>query len=464
MSIFKRALLYITRKKSKTILMFLILFGIGTATISGVAIKKATDMTQKSMDASIGAYLLVTPNPGTSTVMGTRGMGAIPKKVVEQVKNIKGIMKYDVQAIGEADLVHHSKIPLSNTAAQLDEKTRKLYKDFVDLSGNKNSKNDTKFTSKSLVLKEGRHITEEDKHKVLVHEDFAKLNQLKLGDFVTVKPAQQSSLKELATEPKPEKLQLEIVGIFSGTSSPNAAMESDLVENLLMTDLTTIKEINGFSDKNFVYENAKFYTSSPKEIERIKNEIKKLPFKWEDYQLIASDNDLVGLTRSFDSMNRLIRNMLTGIMTISIIILTLILAFWMNGRIHETGVLLAMGKSKFNIISQYFVELFMIAVFSFSASYFSGNLIAQKIGNQLVQQAKQTSQALLNQGLGGLSFAADPETSLISKTIDKITVTITPNEVLIVFLLGTLIILAAVCLSSYFILRLKPKEILSKMS
>lgn len=464
MSVFKRAWLYICRKKSKTILMFFILFGIGTATISGVAIKKATKLTQKSMDESIGAYLLVTPTPGTSSAIGTRGLGAIPNELVEQVKTLKGITKYDVRAIGEADLVNHSKVAITNPRAQLDLETQKLYQDFIDLSGNKNSANDTKFTSKSLKLVEGRHIIEKDQHKVLVHEDFAKLNHLKLGDSLMVKPATQSSLVGYATEEKPDQLALEIVGLFSGKSQQSATLSSDLVENLLITDLTTVKEINGFSDKNFVYEEAKFYAKSPKEIEQITKEVKKLPFNWNNYQLIASSNDLVGLTKSYESMNQLINNLLTGTLIVSVMILSLILAFWMNGRIHETGVLLSFGKSKVNIIRQYVIELLIIAVFSFSASYFSGNLIAQKIGDQLVQQAKQASHSMLNQGLGGLSFGADPETSLISKTIDSITVMITPSEILTVFVFGIFIILLSVSLSSFFIFRLKPKEILSKMS
>lgn len=36
MSIFKRAILYITRKKVKSIIMLLILFGMATAVLSGI--------------------------------------------------------------------------------------------------------------------------------------------------------------------------------------------------------------------------------------------------------------------------------------------------------------------------------------------------------------------------------------------------------------------------------------------
>lgn len=39
MSVLKRALLYVTRKKAKSIIMYFILFGIATLMIAGFAIK-----------------------------------------------------------------------------------------------------------------------------------------------------------------------------------------------------------------------------------------------------------------------------------------------------------------------------------------------------------------------------------------------------------------------------------------
>ena len=48
MGSFKRAVLYITRKKKKSILMFFILFCIATAVLSGISIKKATSIARQN--------------------------------------------------------------------------------------------------------------------------------------------------------------------------------------------------------------------------------------------------------------------------------------------------------------------------------------------------------------------------------------------------------------------------------
>ena len=47
MNVFKRSILYITRKKIKSIIMLFILFGIATAVLSGISIKKAANIARR---------------------------------------------------------------------------------------------------------------------------------------------------------------------------------------------------------------------------------------------------------------------------------------------------------------------------------------------------------------------------------------------------------------------------------
>ena len=58
----------------------------------------------------------------------------------------------------------------------------------------------------------------------------------------------------------------------------------------------------------------------------------------------------------------------------------------------------------------------------------------------------------------------DVNSSLATRTVDEIDVKIQAKEVVYVYIIGTGIIIISVVLSSASIIRLKPKEILSKMS
>lgn len=463
MSMMKRAWLYVTRKKSKTVLMFLILFGIATATISGVAIKKATIDAREQVNESINASFSIGNNIVNNRGIGSRGMSNVPASAIEEIKKIEGISTYNARMIGEVDLINLKKVPLKNSRMQYDEEFEERYKNVSDLDGMTDSSLDNKFISGVLNLEDGRHIMSDDKQKVLVHEDFAKLNGLKLQDTLYIKQSELASVppNEGATE---GEIGLEIVGLFSGSNMNQATMESELTENLLMSDLNTIQQLRGYSSENSLYGEGKFYVSDPKELSNIVKEVKDLPIDWVNYEIQESTNDYPALTGSLDNMDALINKMIIGVIVISAIILSLVLAFWINGRIHETGVLLSLGVSKINIIMQYIVELLIISVVAFGLSYFSGQAIAQNIGDGMVQQAGETSAMELQQGLGGMSLGADPDTSTTSKTLDKIDVSITLAEMGYVWLLGGIIILLSVCISSVFIIRLKPKEILSKMS
>lgn len=463
MAMMKRAWLYVSRKRSKTLLMFLILFGIATATVSGIAIKKATIDAREQVNESINASFSIGNNLQNNMGIGSRGMGNVPASAIDQIKQIDGVSTYNARIIGEVDLIDLEKVQLENSNLQFNDEFAEQYKNFSDLDGMTDSSLDNKFISGVLNLEEGRHITREDKQKVLVHEDFAKLNGLKLHDTLYVKQSELASVSPVEGAVK-EKISLEVVGLFSGSNMSQATMESELTENLLITDLHTVQTLHGYEEKSSIYAEGKFYVNDPKELSRIVKEVKALPIDWENYEIQESTNAYPALTGSLDNMDSLINKMLIGVVVISALILSLILAFWINGRIHETGVLLSLGVSKVNIIIQYVFELLIIAVVAFGLSYFSGQAIAQNIGDGMVQQAGETSSMNIKQDLGGMQLGADPDTSTASKTLEKIDVSITLAEMAYVWLIGGLIILLSVSISSIFIIRLKPKEILSKMS
>lgn len=463
MSMMKRAWLYVTRKKSKTLLMFLILFGIATATVSGIAIKKATIDAREQVNESINASFSIGNNLQNNMGIGSRGMANVPASAIEQIKKIDGISTYHARMIGEVDLIDLEKVQLKNPRVQYNDEFEKHYKNFSDLDGMTDSSLDNKFISGVLQLEEGRHIRSEDKQKVLVHQDFAKLNGLKLNDTLYVKQSELASVAPLEGASK-EKIGLEIIGLFSGSNMSQATMTDELTENVLLSDLHTVQTLRGYDAESSVYAEGKFYVGDPKELAEIVQEAKALPIDWVNYEIQESTNAYPALTASLDNMDVLINKMLIGVIIISAIILSLVLAFWINGRIHETGVLLSLGVSKVNIIIQYIVELLIIAVAAFGLSYFSGQAIAQNIGDGMVQQAGETSSTNIQQGLGGMQLGADPDTSTVSKTLEKIDVSITFAQMGYVWLIGGLIILLSVCISSIFIIRLQPKEILSKMS
>ena len=85
MNVFKRSILYITRKKVKSIIMLLILFGMATAVLSGISIKKATNLTKQDLSSQIANKFEVKAN------LGTNFDGTVPESLINKILNVNGI-------------------------------------------------------------------------------------------------------------------------------------------------------------------------------------------------------------------------------------------------------------------------------------------------------------------------------------------------------------------------------------
>lgn len=150
----------------------------------------------------------------------------------------------------------------------------------------------------------------------------------------------------------------------------------------------------------------------------------------------------------------------------SIIILALILTLWGKARVHETGVFLSLGIKKGNILGQYIAEVLLIAVFAFAASGITSNMFAATVADTLLQQTVQSNSLQDNaeddttmQSIDMSSALEDEET--ISPNIQ---ISLGLEDLLRLYCIGFFIIVVSVTVSSVSVMRLKPRDILNRMS
>ena len=451
MGSFKRAVLYITRKKKKSILMFFILFCIATAVLSGISIKKATSIARQNSSKETANTFEIQNN------LATNFTGTMPESLVNKVSKVNGIKNYDasVQGIGLVFKQLQNVEPKNNTVQYTD----KQYENLFPVEAHKFTEYDTKFMSKSFRLVEGRHLVEGDKNKVLVHKALAEKNNLKVGDRII---GTKDSLDYNASKDAPSEYDLEIVGIFESQNTDRMGSKLEIPENLILSDMNTLNALYGYSKGNSQYTSAVFNTN--KNVDDVISDVNKIQENWSLYNISKSDDTFLALSKSFDSLEKIVNMLLIGSIIVGIIVLSLVLAFWIQGRIHETGILLSIGVGKFKIISQYIIELLLISVLAFGTSYFSSKMISQNIGDAMVSQASKQAVQEVQQGFGGMSLGYDANSSLATQTVEGIDVDVSLKEVLYVYAIGATIIISSVMISSSSIIRLKPKEILSKMS
>lgn len=459
MNVLKRAWLHVRRKKVKTGILFVVLLIIATALISVSSIRKATSHLKKNFNESIQAgFTLTTQDDSGYEFTGIPVEGS----VVNQMKELEGIANYNVRTKIEGYVNNISLVEQDASNVQVDEELNKKFEHIATLNGNLDTSLDSSFLTGIVSLKEGRHIQNKDQRKALIHESLAKKNGLKLGDVLELDKT-NVSLGQIKGDGN-DIIRLEIVGIFKGVSSARVAFKTDMLENLIYTDISSIQEYMGASQEFPYYDDATFFVSNPNQLSQIIQDARKLPINWNAHKISENGNRYMGVISSVDHMEGIINVMSIGIFVVSAIILSLMLALWIHGRIHETGVLLALGKSKWNIVSQYLLEILMIALFSFTISYFSGQVISQGVANQLVAQAQKSTQSEMMEMSGGMMFAGDAESMAMTESVKELSVTVDAKDMINVWIMGAGILVLSVFVASFMIIRMKPREILSKMS
>ena len=322
---------------------------------------------------------------------------------------------------------------------------------------------DELFTTGTLTLTEGRHITSEDQSVAIISGDLAEKNELHIGDYITTHIYNPED-----DDFTGEEMQVQIIGLFT----PNVTEQLgetvttfDKIQNRIFMDLQTSIKINN-DEINYGFLAVNVTIDDPQNMKQVVSAVKNLPvIDWNAFTIEIDNEVYEKAAAPLTTLNELVVTLLVVIIVVSAIILALILTLWTKTRIHEIGVFLSVGIWKSAVIGQYLTEVLLIAVFAFGLSYFTSNAVAGQIGNHLLEQSVQVEQEDNSSSTpSAVDVGAD---TLIQKplpTENGIQVSVEPDSLALFYLIGFAIIIVAVSISSITVMRLKPREILSKMS
>lgn len=430
MNLWKRAYLHTARKKGKTILIFFILLTMSTLILICLAIQSATNTAALNIRESL---------MGSFTINAKQIDAQLKDSVVNEILDTDGLTSnHDLRSYYQAEYRSTDGQPLDITAEGAME-IPAGYEHAGKVVSNTHSDVDTYFTEAGFELVDGRHITTGDRNVILIHRDFAARNNLSVGDHLIL-----ATVGEVAES----QVDVEIIGIFTNTVPQDAygmAPSYDLYENVSFSDNATYSQLF-FTDGSEHYQYGDFYVNDPATLDTVIADVKGISgMDWDSCVFSKHDADYQNAKTALESLQRLVTTIITVLIAVSIALLALILYLWLRSRVHETGVLLAMGLSKGNILMQHLTEILMIAAFAFALSFGTSTFMAQSVGNSLLQQATTEEQVMV-----------------ISLTSIEIHVSL--SNLLLVYAIGTGIILLSVSLAAYPVMRMKPKEILTKMS
>lgn len=456
MSFMKRTLLYLYRKKGKTVILFLLILTKSTFILTCFSILYATEDVAKQMRTSVGAAFHLRVSTGFyvdengDMQIDTAELPVITDTPINEIMTLQEVKLYNARNSGYAKSNQISFFPgVGNTEDN----------NMGEVSANTYSALHPDFRGGNLELIQGRHITAKDQSAVLISEEIAGLNGLSVGDELLLVPA------EIGMED----------GVFynklaDGTASVTAKVAG--IYRILVPHSDTFNQPTAglltnkiFSDHAFLTElglavidqytgGVSFFIGDPVVIDNIVTEVQQMDsIDWDSFFIYKEDFAFGKIADGLAMIQRLITILLTCVSIVSVAFLILILAIRIRGRMHEAGILLSIGIPKRQVVFQFIAEVMTVAVIGFILSFLLASALSNAIEVRLLgdMQIEQLSEQLLSTGIASATrentFLRTPSTATT-----------------LLYLCQTGVIILSVFTSSMAIVKLKPRDILSKMN
>ena len=449
----KRAGLYLLRKKGKAISIFLLIMVVSTFLISCFSLLTASEKLASDIRGALGAafYLrastgVVSDENGEMTV--TENHIRITDNEIKRIQNCGNIAYYNPINYGYAKgeqltFIHGEKHTEDNNMGAV---TALRY-----------SALETDFVDEVLALAAGRHITEADTNAVLISSEVAAVNGLSVGDKIVLS---SSELGEADGEyidvwfGERKETVVTIVGIYDILEADaNVTATAGRQENRIYASIDVLTQLAASEPSVYTGE-VGFYVTDPKTLDEIVSKVQQIEeIDWKTHFIRTNDFQYSKIADSLASLGDLIKILLACVSIVSAAILTLILTLRIRGRIPEAGILLGAGIPKAEIIKQFLLEVLSVAATAFLFSYAAGFGISHNLGNHLFAdfQPNLINAAALQNGMSDAVSIDSYLTLGIGKT-------------LLIYGCQLIVVVLSVLLSSASILKLKPREILTKMS
>ena len=412
MTIIKRAWTAVTRKRRRSLTIALIMTLIFTLLIGTLTVQQTMAQLKQSVERNIRAGF---------SIASKQPSGEVPMDIAQRVQHLDKVKARNFQVETTAGLPGKQLVDTASSGVQLDSNVAGEAK----VTGATESNLLGEFTGRFYQLEQGKHLTEHDQNAALIHKTFAEKNDIKPGD-------------KLDITKDGRRVTVTVAGIFSGKGEKPAVLQSDMAENHLITSLTAAQQLTGSQQLT----RATYFAENPHQLKSLTDRVKSLPnVDWQKFSLTDNGAAFAGVLQNIAGIQNILTIATIGAAGAGLAVLSLVLVFWVRGRLHEIGILLSIGTSKRQIIGQFLAELAIIALVSSVLALAIGSIASSQISTALTAQTDQ------------------------SQRIEKTAVQAAPVATYLeAFAFGYVVVLLSAIAATAPIMRQSPKQILAKLS
>lgn len=469
----KRAFLNVTRKRSKSTILMIILFIVANLVVASIAINKSTkesmDFARESLGSNVSLtydFLKIKAEMMESVESGEIEYGEQPifnvqmepiyLSEVEEISESKYVVDYRYGFQISANAVDFDAIESNNEKIR-NFKNSELETGDVTLSAVNAYALLDEVQNGRIKLVEGESFDETNKNEVIISQSLATNNELVIDDTITLE-----SMEEVSQE-------YSIIGIYEYLEDSSSPYDIQIADNVIFTNITSgvpLITATDYNDGDYAVINITYYLDDPLNIDEFTLDAKAKVTDFEERNLMLDVNNeayeqMIG---PINGVGEYSQSILIVILITTVAILSLMIINSIKSRNYEIGVLLSLGERAYKIVGQLFIELIIISTVAFGLSFLTSGYISQHLGDNLLENQLEISEEQSKDDYGrGTGFIKKITKSKETiGTIETIDVSVSINDYLKLFGLGYLIIFLSMIIPATQILRYDPKKILTK--
>ncbi|MHC5269600.1 ABC transporter permease [Enterococcus sp. LJL98] len=500
MNFWQRGLKSVTRRKGRSLILFLVVFILGNVIAGAVSIEQSTKNVEIATKKQMGARATVEMDYERFD----KEYQENPEKFQDEHDYFKNPSLKEIEAIGALSYVKYFDYSVTSYIGTNKVKAYSPEDMGISYGGSSrfqfnvrgvNRKEMVDLEEGLIKLVEGATFSEKDiqegTQNVLISKEVAELNNLSVGDQLVwdvtseYYPDDMEALEgdedsdeapmqpEVVTFDFPTK----VIGIFTVVKkeetkekSPEEASDdswrameqintiyapNELVKTLNKEMQEKIWKVPAEDLVEDEYYQTTYVLKNTDDLEAFREEANAL-ISNEYYHIIASSDQYDQVAGGMKKLGKISGYVVIIAVAAALMIITLIVLLFLRDRKHELGIYLSLGESRGKIIGQILVELLLTSALALVLSLITGNLLAGGISESLLQM-----DWLSGSQDGMMYYGGMMDNNLTPADVqDAYRVTFSVGYIISYLLIGLGTVLLSAIVPLLYILRLNPKKIM----
>lgn len=355
---------YLTRRKSRACLILIVFLVINIMAFIIISIRESANDALAKLDQKPLDYFYLESqyetDPKTVIAEGSSiSFLSVPyvitDEVIEKIKSIHGIKAYTSHYAFLSGMLSDK----NGNKLELAAYNIPVSKD--DAASIRGVSDSDLYLDSTIKLTAGRHIMPDSKREAMVNVQFAKQNDLKIGDKLAI-----------TTPGHISGIEVTLSGIYENTDNVDETefSPSELSENFIYVDYSTAHALD---DRNQGIISVKFFVDQPDQLASIYAQAQKLDLDWNKYYLFDEADASVIDADAVKAVSNQFSVLTAVIILAGFLFITFVLMLQTKMRANEIGILLSLGFTKSRILLQHIIEVMIPAGISIAAAYFIGD-------------------------------------------------------------------------------------------